>query len=145
MKKTPGDNIILHKCTTNHNPMQYCSWDMVHDWCDCYFSFWAIFYPFILPNSPKNQNFKKMKKKTFGDIIILPEYTKNHDHMTVVIIFHFGPLFALFPSKQPKKSKFTKVKKNTPGDMIILHKCTMYQKSSWSYAILFLRYGTLKM
>ena len=102
-KKTPGDNIILHKCTKNHDPMQYCSWDMVHDWCDCYFSFWTISYHFIPPNSPKNQNFKKMKKKkTFGDIITLHECTKNHIicytvpeiwQMTVVIIFHFEPLW----------------------------------------------------
>ena len=44
-----------------------------------YFSFWTIFccYP---PNSLKNQNFKKMKKKP-GDIIILHKCTKNHDHM----------------------------------------------------------------
>ena len=39
--------------------------------------------------------------------------------MTDVIIFHFGPFFALL---QLKKSKFKKMKK-TPGD-IILHKCT---------------------
>ena len=25
MKKTAGDIIILHKCTTNHNHMAYCS------------------------------------------------------------------------------------------------------------------------
>ena len=43
MKKTSGD-IILHKYTKNH--MLYCSWDMVCDGCNCYFSFWAIFCPF---------------------------------------------------------------------------------------------------
>ena len=30
IKKTPGDIIILHKCTKNHD-MLYCSWDFVHD------------------------------------------------------------------------------------------------------------------
>ena len=35
--------IILHKCTKNHDHRLYCSWDMVHDRCNCYFSFWAIF------------------------------------------------------------------------------------------------------
>ena len=34
------------------------------------------FYP---PNSPKNENFKKMKK-TPGDIIILHNCTKNNDY-----------------------------------------------------------------
>ena len=42
MKKTPGDIIILHKCTKNHNHMLYHSWDKVCDRCNCYFSFWAI-------------------------------------------------------------------------------------------------------
>ena len=49
---------------------------MVRDGCN-YFSFWAIFYP---PDSPKNENFKKMKRAP-GDIIILHKCTKNHDHM----------------------------------------------------------------
>ena len=39
------------------------------DKCNCYFSFWTIFWPFYHPNSPKNENFKK-KKKNHGDIII---------------------------------------------------------------------------
>ena len=38
---------------------------------------------------------------------------------------HFGPIFALLPSKQPEKSKFWKNEKN-PIDIIILQ---MYQKS----------------
>ena len=47
------------------------------------FSFWAIFCPLTppLPNSPKNENFKKMKTKP-GDIIILHVYQKlwlDHD------------------------------------------------------------------
>ena len=44
-----------------------------------FFPFWAIFCPFT-PNSPKNQNKKKIKK-TLGDIIILHMCTKNYDHM----------------------------------------------------------------
>ena len=38
------------------------------------------FLPFYPPNSPKNQNFEKMKKMP-GDIIILHKCVKNHDHM----------------------------------------------------------------
>ena len=45
-KKTPGDTIILHKCTKNHDHKLYCSLDMARNGFNCYFSFWAIFYPF---------------------------------------------------------------------------------------------------
>ena len=43
MEKASGDVIILHKCTKNYDHILYCSWDMVRDGCNCYFSFWAIF------------------------------------------------------------------------------------------------------
>ena len=56
---------------------------MVRDGCN-YFSFWANFCPFNPPppptNSPKNQNFEKMKKAP-GDIITLQMCTKNYDQM----------------------------------------------------------------
>ena len=47
MKKMPGDIIILHKCTKNHDHMLQCSWDMACDRCN-YFPFWAIFCPFTI-------------------------------------------------------------------------------------------------
>ena len=79
MKKIPADIIILHKYTKNHDHMLYCSWDMVHDKCNFYFSFWAIFCPLTPPppnptNSPKNQDLKKME-----NIIILQVCTKHYD------------------------------------------------------------------
>ena len=40
----------------------------------------GYFLHFYSSNSPKNQNFEKMKK-TPGDIIILHTYTKNYDQM----------------------------------------------------------------
>ena len=61
MKKMPGD-IILHKCTKNYDHLLYCSWDMAHGGCNCYFSFWAIFCPFT-PKQPKKWKFKKNEKK----------------------------------------------------------------------------------
>ena len=60
MKKTPGD-IILYKCTKNHDHMLYCSWDMVHDGCN-YFSFWAIFCPFTPLTTRKIKILKNWKK-----------------------------------------------------------------------------------
>ena len=59
-----GIIIILHKCTKNYDHMQYCSWDMASDRCNCYFSFWAIFCPFV-PNSPKKSKFQKNEKSTW--------------------------------------------------------------------------------
>ena len=62
MKKTPGDIIILHKYIKDHDHMLYHSWDMALDRCNFYFSFWAIFYPFI-PQHPKRSKLKKKKEK----------------------------------------------------------------------------------
>ena len=42
-EKMPGE-IILHKCTKNH--MLHCSYDTMHDKCNSYFLFWAIFFLF---------------------------------------------------------------------------------------------------
>ena len=48
-KKTPRDIIILHMCTKNHDLMLYCSWGMVRDGCNYFFSFWTFFLPFYPP------------------------------------------------------------------------------------------------
>ena len=45
-KKPPGDIIILHKCSKNHDHMLSCSLDMTRNGFYFYFSFWAIFCPF---------------------------------------------------------------------------------------------------
>ena len=50
IKKFPGDIIILHHSTKNHDHMLY--WDMVHDRYNCYFSFWAII-SLLPPSVPK--------------------------------------------------------------------------------------------
>ena len=47
-EKIPGDTIILHKCTKNHDHMLHCSSDTMRDVCKSYFLFWAIFGPFTL-------------------------------------------------------------------------------------------------
>ena len=93
MKKILGD-IILHQCTNNNDLMPYCSWDIVHDISNCYFSFWATFCPFTPPPPPTAQEMKIPKKKN-----------------PTCRYFHFTQA---------------------------------YQKS-WSYTILFLRYGTWQM
>ena len=52
---------------------------MARDGCSYCFSFWAMFLRFYTPNSPKNEHFKKMKKRP-GDIIILHNCTKNYGY-----------------------------------------------------------------
>ena len=45
----------------------------------------GLFFTLKPPNSPKNENFKKIKKTLSGDIIILHKCTKNHDHMLLFL------------------------------------------------------------
>ena len=77
-KNTPGDIIILNKFTKNHDHRLYCSWDMARDGCNCYFSIWAILFPFT-PLTAQKLKISKKWKKTPGDIIILHMCTKNCD------------------------------------------------------------------
>ena len=58
MKKTPGDIIILHKCTRNHDHMLHCSLYMARDTGNFYFSFW-VFFALLPPTSQKNQKNEK--------------------------------------------------------------------------------------
>ena len=63
-KKTSGGIIIYHKCTKNHDHMLYCSWDVVCDRCNCYFSFGAIFCPFN-PLIAQKMNISNNEKSTW--------------------------------------------------------------------------------
>ena len=136
MKKTPGNNIILHKCTKNHNHKLYCSWDMICDGCNCYFSFWVIFCLFTPITAQKLKISKKWPpppKKKPRDVIILHECTKNYNHMLYCswdmardgcnCCFSFWAIFCPFTHLTAQKSKFQKMEK-TPRDVIILHMCT---------------------
>ena len=64
MKKAPGNIIVLHMSTNNHDHKMYASWDMERD-RQIFFVILAHFLPFY-PNM-ENQNFEKMKKKMLGD------------------------------------------------------------------------------
>ena len=115
MKKVPGDIIILHKCTKNHNYMLYCCWDMARG-CNCHFSF-GQFFPIYPHNSPKNEHFKKNEKKP-RDIIILENCTKNYDyrpycswdmmHDGCNCCFSFWAIFCPFTSLTAQKMKISK-------------------------------------
>ena len=104
MKKNSRD-IVLHKCTINDNHMIYDSWDI-----NCnrqiFFVILGVFLPFYPPNSPKNKNFKKMKKtlkislfyRSAPRIMIIDYTIPEIWHVTnLIVIFHFGLVFALLP------------------------------------------------
>ena len=100
MKKTPGDIIILQKCTINDNHIMYGSWDN-------FLSFWAIFCSFTPLRTQKIKVFKKWKKIP-GDIMILHKCTKIMIICytfpkiwcvtDVIFIFHLRLFFAPLPS-----------------------------------------------
>ena len=79
MKNTPGDVTILHNCSKNHDHMLYCSWDMAHDGCNCYFSFWAFFFLLFYL-----QQFKKHKKTAQKIKISKNEKSTRRYHFTGV-------------------------------------------------------------
>ena len=117
----PGNIIILHKYTKNHDHMLYCSWDMAHDACN-YFSFWAIFCPFTPVTAKKmkiSKTWKKFLKISFyismPKIMIIcytvPEIWRMTD---IIVTFHFGLFFALLPPLTAQKIKISKTWKKLP-------------------------------
>ena len=116
-----------------------------------FFVILSHFLPFYPTTTQKIKIKKKKKIKTPEDIIILQKCTKNHHHMLhfswdmalggLIVIFHLRLLFALLPPpppiphpQQPIKSKCLKISSvytNVP--------------KSWSYVVLFLRYGKWRM
>ena len=60
LKKTPGDIIILHMCTTNENHMVNGSWYIKRDG-QIFLSFWTIFSPFTSLKSQKMKILEKWK------------------------------------------------------------------------------------
>ena len=141
MKKTPGDIIILQLCTTNKNHVMYVYWDinenMYASWdmeCDfghmeCYFGPFFALLPLPPSKKPENQNFEKMKKKTWRYHHFTQVYHKWQSYYVwflrseaqqtefLVILRHF---LQCYPTKKPKNQNFVKMKK-TPGDITILH------------------------
>ena len=119
-KKWTEEIIILHKCTESHDHRLYCSWDMACEGCNCYFSFWAIFFNFTLLTAQKMKISKKWKlhleissfNTSVPKIVIICFTVPEIRHVTnVIVIFHFGLFFALLPPSSPKNENFKKWKK----------------------------------
>ena len=147
MSKRPGDVILLHICTINHDHMMYGSQDIK---CkrQSFFVIMGHILPFDSPNW-KNQNFEKKfqfisqehlynRNIHFTSLEISSFYASAPRLMIigytvleiwcvadVTVVFHFGQFFAiLLPKKikiknSPKNQNFKKMK-ITSGD-IILH------------------------
>ena len=117
-----------------------------------FLSYWAIFCPFMppstpLPNSPKNEKFKKMKKT-------LKKSSFNRSVPTIMIIcytvpdimlhgrcnsyFLFWAIFFHFYPHNSLKNENLKQMNKTPWRY---HHFTQLYQKSWSCAIMFLRYG----
>ena len=121
INENPGNIIILHKCTKTHDHMLYCSWDMMHDRCNCYLFILSNFFPVYPPHSPKNENMKKLKKT---DIIISSRYHHliqvyiNHDHVICCswdlmcdrcnCYFSFRAIFCPFTPLKTRKMRIKK-------------------------------------
>ena len=126
--------------------MCYRSTDMARDRCNCYFSFWAIFYAFTPLAARKIKISKKWKRQleissfyvTVPKIMIIcytvPEILCLRD---VIVIFYFMIFFDLLPSNSPKNQN---VKKNENTSWKYHHLTHLCQKL-WLEDARFLRYG----
>ena len=103
-EKMLKDIIILHLHTTNDDHMMYGSWDLEHNRQN-FLSFWTIFCPFTPLTTRKIKILKKWKKylEISSFYICVPKIMIRWCTVpeiwcvTDVIIFHFGPFFALLP------------------------------------------------
>ena len=124
VKETPGDVIILQKCTKNLDQMLYCSWDMLSDGCNCYFSFCAVFCSFTPATAQKMNISKKWKKR----LEISSFYTCAPKIMIIITLYcswdmahdrgncYFSFWATFYPFTRylaPKKRKLKKKKKKT--------------------------------
>ena len=89
----------------NHDHVLCCSWDLMCDRYNCYFSFRAIFCPFTPLKTRKMRIKKKMKKCLISSFyaivpkIMIIGYTVPEIWcvIDVTFTFHVGPFFNLLP------------------------------------------------
>ena len=122
-------------------------WDIVHDKCNCYFSFLAIFCSFTPLTAWKKKIWKNGKKNHLEISSFYTSVPKSWLHAIMflrygmwqvqLLFFILGYFFLFHPPNSPKNENFKKKEKSTWR----YHFKHIYQKS-WSYTILFLRFGT---
>ena len=126
---------FTQKCIKNHNHRLYCSWAMCAG-CNCYFSFWTIFYPFTPLTAPKMKISKNWKKHlevssfyTSAPKIMITGYAVPEIWCVPdVIIFHFELFFTFLTHQQPEKWKYKEIEKSTWR----YHHFTLMYHKSWS-------------
>ena len=117
IKKAPGDIIILHKCSKNHDHMLYCSWDMGRDRCKKVLGGIIILHKYTINDNHMMCGSWDMKRDRhffviLGDILPLspkimiiyytvPEIWRVTD---LIVVFHFGLFFVLLPTAPPPNS-----------------------------------------
>ena len=107
--------------------MLCCSWNMAHDRCNCYFSFWAIFCPFTPITARRYYHFTQVYQKSRSYDLLFLRYGKRHMQLLVFMLGYFSPVYPapFSPSLlTAQKIKIKKKMKKIPGHFIILHKCT---------------------
>ena len=120
--------------------LRYGAWQ-----CNCHFSFWAFFCWFT--KQPKKWKFQKNKKNKWRYNHFTQVYQRSWSYallfprygvwQVLLVFFILGNFLPFYPTNSPKKWKFQKNKKNT---WRYNHFTQVYQRS-WSYALLFPRYG----
>ena len=93
---------------------------MVRDGCNCYFSFWDIF-TFYPPNIPKNENFKKMKKREKKHLEV-SSFTQVHQKSWSYAILFLGygvwQIWSIFCPFSPLTSPKMKILKKESNKRI---------------------------
>ena len=107
-------------------------------------------FPLLPPNSLKNENFKKKKKNTERYHHFTEVYQKSWSYAILFLRYgtwqmycYFSFWAILFPFT-PITAQKMKISKKWKKAWRYHHFTQVYQKS-WSYTILFLRYGTWRM
>ena len=116
--------------------MMYDSWDMEHN-RQIFFSFWTIFCPFTPPPPLTTQRIKVLKKWLYT--ILFLRYGVWWMQLLLFILGNFLP----FHTPNCPKTKISKKRKK--NNARIYHHFTQVYQKSWSYTILFMRYGTWHM
>ena len=105
----------------------------------------GYFLPFYFRHSLKNENFKKTEKNTWRYHHFTQVYQKSWPYATLflrygawrmrLLFFILRYFFPFYPSNSTKMENFNNKKRKKSLEI-----SSFYQKS-WSYSILFLRYG----
>ena len=117
---------------------------------DIIFCHLRSFFPLLPPNSLKNENFKKKKKNTERYHHFTEVYQKSWSYAILFLRYGMWQMYCyfsfwaiLFPFT-PITAQKMKISKKWKKAWRYHHFTQVYQKS-WSYTILFLRYGTWRM